>query len=160
MVELEEGECANCNEHRLLKYARRTMCCKYACQQAAAALCRQRRAGRRGGEDAEDPNDDKEPSFCVEIRKVYGVRDIDSARLTGKKRRNTVLSAEYTISYLLLGRFAEDDEEQGFWDTRWVDLVDLVANLDKKSLKPLAAYEKQLAKRMATARQRYAELAA
>ena len=39
-----QGHCANCSAHRLLKYAHRTMCCRYACLKAAAAKRRARHA--------------------------------------------------------------------------------------------------------------------
>ena len=44
------GVCANCNDRRLLKYAKRTMCCRYRCQKAAAEL---RRALGNTADDAE-----------------------------------------------------------------------------------------------------------
>ena len=40
-----QGHCANCSAHRLLKYAHRTMCCRYKCQKAAAAQRQARLAG-------------------------------------------------------------------------------------------------------------------
>ena len=36
----------------------------------------------------------------------------------------------------------------GFVDVRWVDLDDLVENLDDEDLQPLEEYEKKLARRM------------
>ena len=41
-----QGPCANCGAIRLLKYAHRTMCCRYKCQRAAAALRQARLAVR------------------------------------------------------------------------------------------------------------------
>ena len=52
-----QGHCANCGAHRLLKYAHRTMCCRYKCQKAAAAQRQARLAG--GGAD-----DAVVPTFC------------------------------------------------------------------------------------------------
>ena len=39
-----QGQCATCGAQRLLKYAHRTMCCRYACLKAAAAKRRARHA--------------------------------------------------------------------------------------------------------------------
>ncbi|EOD11949.1 hypothetical protein EMIHUDRAFT_247695 [Emiliania huxleyi CCMP1516] len=38
------GQCATCGAQRLLKYAQRTICCRYACLKAAAAKRRARHA--------------------------------------------------------------------------------------------------------------------
>jgi hypothetical protein len=57
-------------------------------------------------------------------------------------------------SYLVFGRFEEDDDDDGFRDTQWVDLDDLMTNLTDDELKPLVRYEKALAKRMAHAKKR------
>ena len=56
---------------------------------------------------------------------------------------------------MVFGRFAEDDDDTGFKDTRWVDLEDLVANLNDDELKPLDAYDKGHSKRMAAERKRW-----
>ena len=40
----------------------------------------------------------------------------------------------------------------GFVDVRWVDLDDLVENLDDEDLQPLEEYEKKLARRMSAQR--------
>ena len=153
MVTYVVGECANCEQPRLLKYARRTMCCRYACQRAARALVSRRKTGNICSDD--DAGAGKEPpTFCFEILAVYGQRDFDPAQLIGKRRRNEVSSDDFTISYLLLGRFAEDEGDDGFLDTRWVDVEDLMANLDDDGLKPLASYESALKKRLSKARAR------
>ncbi|EOD37967.1 hypothetical protein EMIHUDRAFT_224977 [Emiliania huxleyi CCMP1516] len=39
-----QGQCATCGAQRLLKYAQRTICCRYACLKAAAAKRRARHA--------------------------------------------------------------------------------------------------------------------
>ncbi|EOD38039.1 hypothetical protein EMIHUDRAFT_97935 [Emiliania huxleyi CCMP1516] len=36
-IAVSQGQCATCGAQRLLKYAHRTMCCRYACLKAAAA---------------------------------------------------------------------------------------------------------------------------
>ena len=61
---------------------------------------------------------------------MYGERDFDPAKLVGKSRRNSVGQDEFVVAYLVFGRFAEDEDDDGFNDTRWVDLEDLLQNLD------------------------------
>ena len=43
-IAFSQGQCATCGAQRLLKYAHRTMCCRYACLKAAAAKRRARHA--------------------------------------------------------------------------------------------------------------------
>ena len=43
-IALSQGQCATCGAQLLLKYAHRTMCCRYACLKAAAAKRRARHA--------------------------------------------------------------------------------------------------------------------
>ena len=38
------------------------------------------------------------------------------------------------MGYIVRGRFAEDVEEDGFGDTRWVELEELVDKIDKRAL--------------------------
>jgi hypothetical protein len=154
---LVTGTCANCSRERPLKYARRTMCATYACQRAAAAEVAARKAGSRGDSERESK---APPVFCYEILSVNGQRDFDPANLVGKAKRNEVGEDEFVVSYLVFGRFAEDEDDEGFKDTRWVDLEDLLQNepnLDGTQLKPLEAYEKKLAKRMAGEKKRLRE---
>ena len=142
---LEIGTCAHCHkENRPLKYARRTMCASYACQRAAHLQVSACKAD--AGDDA--PADKAAPTFCYEIIEVYGHRDCNPLALKGKRKRNELPEDEHEPSYLIFGTFAEDDEgDEGFKDTRWVDLDDLL-NLGEEKLEPLVKYEKGLAKRM------------
>ena len=116
-----QGPCANCGAHRLLKYAHRTMCCRYKCQRAAAAQRQARLAG--GGAD-----DAVVPTFCYKIEAVLGMRFCDPDQLIGKKRRNRLAAADNTICYLTRGTFKEDQHDAGFADTRWVELEELYEN--------------------------------
>jgi len=43
-IAFSQGQCATCGAQLLLKYAHRTMCCRYACLKAAAAKRRARHA--------------------------------------------------------------------------------------------------------------------
>ena len=154
---LVTGTCAHCGRDRLLKYARRTMCATYACQRAAAAEVATRKATTRGDGDGERESCKAPPVFCYEILSVNGQRDIDPSKLVGKAKRNEVSEEDFVVSYLVFGRFAEDEDDEGFKDIRWVDLEDLLQNLDGDQLKPLEAYEKELAKRMAGEKKRLRE---
>ena len=119
-----QGPCA----HRLLKYAHRTMCCRYKCQRAAAAQRQARLAG--GGAD-----DAVVPKFCYKmIEAVLGMRFCDPDQLIGKKRRNRLAAADNTICYLTRGTFKEDQHDAGFADTRWVELEELYENCGKAQL--------------------------
>ena len=146
------GSCAHCGEERLLKYARRTMCARYKCQLAAATTVAARKAANSSAGDG--GHAEKMPVFCYEVLGVYGQRDCDPSKLVGKKRRNELADDDVVLAYLILGRFAEDEDDEGFNDTRWVDLEDLVANLDDDALQPLVTYDKGLAKRMREERKR------
>ena len=148
------GTCACCKKERLLKYARRTMCATYACQKAAAEEVAARKSG--GGGDAETSKKAM-PVFCYEVLSVHGQRDFDTSKLVGKRKRNKVSEEEFVVAYLVFGRFAEDEDDDGFKDTRWVDLEDLLQNLDGAQLKALEAYEKALVKRMTGEKQRLRE---
>ena len=122
-----QGSCANCGAHRLLKYAHRTICCRYACQKVAAAQRRARLAD--GGAD-----DAAAPTFCYKIEAVLGMRFCDPDQLIGKKRRNRLAAADNTICYLTRGTFKEDQHDAGFADTRWVELEELYENCGKAQL--------------------------
>ena len=65
MAPYPTGTCANCTNHGVLKYARRTMCTRYKCQKAATAE-RVARLADGGGDDA------VVPIYCFEIKEVIG----------------------------------------------------------------------------------------
>ena len=69
-----------------------------------------------GGDDA------VVPTYCFEIKEVIGMRFADPERLVGKKRRNELAAAETSLCYLTRGKFGEDQNDDGFIDTRWVEL--------------------------------------
>ena len=150
------GTCANCEKpNRVLKYARRTMCWTYACQQAAHQAVLERKAHRGGtGEHTEMAA----PTFCYKILSVHGQRDVDPAVLVGAKRRNKLSASDTTVGYLVYGEFGEHERDVGFKDTRWVELTDLL-NLKAADTKKLVAYEKELAQRMAEKRQKLIDAA-
>ena len=125
MAPYPTGTCANCTNHGVLKYARRTMCTRYKCQKAATAE-RVARLADGGGDDA------VVPTYCFEIKEVIGMRFADPERLVGKKRRNELAAAETSLCYLTRGKFGEDQNDDGFIDTRWVELEELY---DKRALR-------------------------
>ena len=153
MVTYDYGTCAHCGEEdRLLKYNRRSMCPTYACQMAAKDAVARRRAAAAGVTAEEGASVKVPPAFCYEILEVLGQREVDPSKLVGKKRRNAVADEDRAVSYLVRATFCEDKDDDGFVDVRWVDLDDLVENLDDEDLQPLEEYEKKLARRMSAQR--------
>ena len=72
---------ANCTNHGVLKYARRTI---YPLQMPEGG-----HGGARGAPRADGGGDDAVvPTYCFEIKEVIGMRFADPERLVGKKRRN------------------------------------------------------------------------
>ena len=49
----------------------------------------------------------------------------------GKKRRNELAAAETSLCYLTRGKFGEDQNDDGFIDTRWVELEELYCTVRK-----------------------------
>ena len=129
MAPYPTGTCANCTNHGVLKYARRTMCTRYKCQKAATAE-RVARLADGGGDDA------VVPTYCFEIKEVIGMRFADPERLVGKKRRNELAAAETSLCYLTRGKFGEDQNDDGFIDTRWVELEELYVRQQLRQAEP------------------------
>jgi len=143
MPELIRGTCAHCEaEEVILKYARHTMCSKYACQAAAHLLV----IARRSKAQSEERNPKAAPTYCYKIHSIHGQRDVDPGQLTAKKRRNAIDDADYEDAYLVHGDFGEDADDDGYKDTRWVLLSDIL-NLSARDLKVVVTYEKMLNKR-------------
>ena len=117
MPELIRGTCAHCEaEDSILKYARHTMCSKYACQAAAHLLV----IARRSKAQSEERNPKAAaPTYCYKIHSIHGQRDVDPGQLTAKKRRNAIDDADYEDAYLVHGDFGEDADDDGYKDTRW-----------------------------------------
>ena len=143
MPELIRGTCAHCEaEEVILKYARHTMCSKYACQAAAHLLV----IARRSKAQSEERNPKAAaPTYCYKIHSIHGQRDVDPGQLAAKKRRN-VDDADFEDAYLVHGDFGEDADDDGYKDTRWVLLSDIL-NLSARDLKVVVTYEKTLNKR-------------
>jgi hypothetical protein len=144
MPELIRGTCAHCEaEDSILKYARHTMCSKYACQAATHLLV----IARRSKAQSEERNPKAAPTYCYKIHSIHGQRDVDPGQLTAKKRRNAIDDADYEDAYLVHGDFGEDADDDGYKDTRWVLLSDIL-NLSERDLKEVVVtYEKTLNKR-------------
>ena len=142
------GTCACCGLERPLKYARRTHCSTYRCQQAAKAAVAERRgdAGGSGGVDGAGTVRDKAPTFCFKVFECFGQRYLDEKRMPTRARRNDVPHDAYTIAYLVQGKFGEDADDEGLTDIRWVDLEDLVDN--QIDLSPIEEYENDLQRDM------------
>ena len=129
MAPYPTGTCANCTNHGVLKYARRTMCTRYKCQKAATAE-RVARLADGGGDDA------VVPTYSFEIKEVIGMRFADPERLVGEKRRNELAAAETSLCYLTRGKFGEDQNDDGFIDTRWVELEELYVRQQLRQAEP------------------------
>ena len=86
------------------------------------------------------------PTYCYKIHSIHGQRDFDPGQLTAKKRRNAVDDADFEDAYLVHGDFGEDADDDGYKDTRWVLLSDIL-NLSARDLKVVVTYEKTLNKR-------------
>ena len=140
---LVRGTYAHCEaEDRLLKYARQTMCSKYACQAAAHLLV----IARRSKAQSDERNlKAAAPTYCYKIHSIHGQRDVDPGQLAAKKRRN-VDDADFEDAYLVHGDFVEDADDEGYKDTRWVLLSDIL-NWSETDLKVVVEYEKTLNKR-------------
>ena len=107
---LVRGTYAHCEaEDRLLKYARQTMCSKYACQAAAHLLV----IARRSKAQSDERNlKAAAPTYCYKIHSIHGQRDVDPGQLAAKKRRN-VDDADFEDAYLVHGDFVEDADDEG-----------------------------------------------
>ena len=116
------GRCACCGGNRLLKYAKRTHCCRYRCQKAAAALL------AAANEDAED---DLAPTFAKSIEFILGQRFCDPEELNDEKRRNILSSSDFKRCYLIDGIFATSASDDGFRDKRWVEIDELVEKISE-----------------------------
>ena len=109
MAPYPTGTCANCTNHGVLKYARRTI---YPLQMPEGG-----HGGARGAPRADGGGDDAVvPTYCFEIKEVIGMRFADPERLVGKKRRNELAAAETSLCYLTRGKFGEDQNDDGFID--------------------------------------------
>ncbi|EOD35912.1 hypothetical protein EMIHUDRAFT_227000 [Emiliania huxleyi CCMP1516] len=76
------GQCATCGAQLLLKYAHRTMCCRYACLKAAAA----KRRARHADGSADD-------AFVA----VLGMHFCDPNQLIATKQRNKLAAANKAL---------------------------------------------------------------
>ncbi|EOD10985.1 hypothetical protein EMIHUDRAFT_248163 [Emiliania huxleyi CCMP1516] len=76
------GQCATCGAQLLLKYAHRSMCCRYACLKAAAA----KRRARHADGSADDA-----------IVAVLGMHFCDPNQLIATKQRNKLAAANKAL---------------------------------------------------------------
>ena len=107
-IAFSQGQCATHGAQRLLKYAHRTMCCRYACLKAAAAKRRARHA---------DGSADDAVAMCSASRSwrsvaVLGMHFCDPNQLIATKQRNKLAAANKALCYLTRGSFKEDQHTQ------------------------------------------------
>ena len=119
------GRCDCCGGNRLLKYAKRTHCCRYRCQKAAAALL----AAADG-----DAADDLAPNFAKSIKFILGQRFCDPEELNDEKRRNILSSSDFKRCYLIDGIYATGASDDGFREKRWVEIDELVEKISERDL--------------------------
>ena len=119
------GRCDCCGGNRLLKYAKRTHCCRYRCQKAAAALL---------AAADEDAADDLAPTFAKSIKFILGQRFCDPEELNDEKRRNILSSSDFKRCYLIDGIFATSASDDGFREKRWVEIDELVEKISERDL--------------------------
>ena len=108
-----QGHCANCSAHRLLKYAHRTMCARYKCQNAKGSI------GARHGLQAAV----RTTRSCHILLQDRGGARHALVRPRSTDRKEAAQQADccrHTICYLTRCEFGEDEHDSGFTDTRWV----------------------------------------
>ena len=88
------GRCdSSCGSNRLLKYVKRTHCCRYLCQKAATALI---------AIPEEDAAEADTPNFLKDIKLILGQRFCDHEELNGEKLRNTLSSSDITRCFQIM----------------------------------------------------------
>ena len=103
-IAFSQGQCATCGAQFLLKYAHRTMCCRYACRKAAAAKRRARHA---------DGSAEYAVAMCSASRSWRCLAWICTSaipiyQLIATKQRNKLAAANKVLCYLTRGSFKED----------------------------------------------------
>jgi hypothetical protein len=89
---------------------------------------------------------------CFKIREVVGV-DLCVAADGRQKRAGRPLDAD-NMAYKVRGGYGEDKDDELIPDTRWVNLSELVANLDDRSLVVLDSWANGLQKVLKAARKK------
>jgi hypothetical protein len=80
-------------------------------------------------------------SQCFEVYAVYGVSRCNVAGLDTVQRRNLLAEEDEIWSYEVFGRFGLHAKDNGYDDTRKVNLVELLKNVDDESLELLEAFD-------------------
>ena len=99
-----QGHCANCGAHRLLKYAHRTMCARYKCQNAKGSI------GARHGLQAAV----RTTRSCHILLQDRGGARHALVRPRSTDRKEAAQQADccrHTICYLTRGEFGEDEHD-------------------------------------------------
>ena len=97
---------------------------------------------------------------CFEVHAVYGVSRCDISVLGPMQRRNKLSPQDERWSYEVFGRFAENAEENGKYDTRKVPLKELLKTVDEESLDMLEAFDRNIKKKIRAAKTAMLEKAA
>jgi hypothetical protein len=136
-------------------------CTAGRCKRRRADLAAAKQVVGAGSSPALVAEDDG--SLCVEVYAVYGVSCCDLAALSSVQRRNEVDEKNFSWSYEIYGKFGVSEDDNGYDDTRWVSLAELLKNVDDASLEVLKSFDKDLktkarAARKATASKLLAEV--
>ena len=110
-------------------YNRRTTCTKNKCQKAARARVQARRREAGAVPDERDVHGEKQV-FCYEVLDLLGVRQCDPMKMDDVQRRNGLGEDDISFSYLVFGNFVVNENDNGFHDTRWIDLEELLGAVD------------------------------
>ena len=104
-IAFSQGQCATCGAQRLLKYAHRTMCCRYACLKAAAAKRRARHA---------DGSADDAVAMCSASRSWRCLACTSAIPISSSQRSSATswLLPTRPLCYLTRGSFKEDQHTQ------------------------------------------------
>ena len=96
-IALSQGQCATCGAQLLLKYAHRTMCCRYACLKAAAAKRRARHADGSADDAVAMCSASRSICLFVKIVAVLGMHFCDPNQLIATKQRNKLAAANKAL---------------------------------------------------------------
>ena len=134
-IALSQGQCATCGAQLLLKYAHRTMCCRYACLKAAAAKRRARHA---------DGSADDAVAMCSASRSWRCLACTSAIPISSSQRSSATSWLLPTRPYATsrADRSKRTSACTGFCDMRLIELEAICENcLAKKS--PKIALKKQ-----------------
>tara|TARA_B110001452_G_C15095683_1_gene382095 strand:- start:185 stop:802 length:618 start_codon:yes stop_codon:yes gene_type:complete len=94
------------------------------------------------------------PTTCFRVDQVYGVSLTALSTLSGREKRAGPELDDSDMMALVRGGFGEDADDSLIPDTRWVELFELVDNMEEEELNKLDAFATTLKKNLLAARKR------